>query len=137
RQERLEPAVAPLLGAAPGRVALDDVELAQARIVEGAVGELARQGAAVEDALAPRQLARFARRLPGARRRHHLLDDLAGDRRVLLEELAQALADDALDRPLDLAVAQLGLGLALELRVLHLDRDHRRQAFAHVLAAHR
>jgi hypothetical protein len=31
-------------------------------------------------------------------------------------------------------VAELGLRLALELRVAQLDRDHRRQALAHVLA---
>src|SRR6187200_2897017 len=41
----------------------------------------------------------------------HLVDDLAADRRVLLEVGAQAFADDALDDALDLAVAELGLGL--------------------------
>ena len=35
---------------------------------------------------------------------------------------------------LDLGVAQLGLGLALELRVGQLDADDGRQALAHVVA---
>ena len=37
--------------------------------------------------------------------------------RVLLEELGQALVDGGLDEALDRRVAELGLGLALELRV--------------------
>ena len=74
---------------------------------------------------------------PQSRRRDHLLDDLTGDRRVLLEVLAQTLANDGLDRTLDLAVAELGLGLPLELRVLHLDRDDRDQTLAHILATKR
>ena len=39
-----------------------------------------------------------------------------------------------LDLALDLGVAQLGLGLALELRLGQLDADDGRQALAHVLA---
>ena len=39
--------------------------------------------------------------------------------------------------PCDLAVAQLGLGLALELRVGELDADDGGQALADVVAAHR
>ena len=136
REDRLIAAVATLLGAAACRVALDDVDLAESRIVVRAIGELPGQRTAVEDGLAPRELPRLARRLAGARRRQHLVDDLAGHRRVLLEVLSQALADDALDHALDLAVSELGLGLTLELRVLHLHRDHRGQAFAHVLARH-
>src|SRR2546426_3303116 len=126
-----------LSGKAPARaIPLDDEQLAVTRIVERAVRELARERAAVEDALASGQLAGLARRLPGPRRRDHLLHDLARDRRVLLEILAQPLADDALDDALELAVAELGLGLPLELRILHLDRHHGSEALAHVLAAH-
>ena len=54
--------------------------------------------------------------------------------RVLLEVLRQALGERVLDLALDLGVAQLGLGLALELRIRQLDADDRRQAFAHVVA---
>ena len=42
--------------------------------------------------------------------------------------------DDLLDQALDRRVAELGLGLALELRVGELHRDHRRQPLADVLA---
>ena len=53
---------------------------------------------------------------------------------VLLEELGQALVHGRLDEPLDRRVAELGLGLALELRVADLHGDDRREALAHVLA---
>src|SRR5665647_1152730 len=46
RQDRLEAAVARLLGRAAGRVALDEVDLAERRVFDGAVGELAGQSAA-------------------------------------------------------------------------------------------
>ena len=39
-----------------------------------------------------------------------------------------------LDLALDLGVAELGLGLALELRLGQLDADDRRQPLAHVVA---
>src|SRR5262249_56848029 len=118
RQDGLEAAVAALLGGAPGRIALDDEDLAVLGVVERAVGELPRQRAAVENGLAPRQVARLARRLAGAGGGDHLLDDLARDGRILLEVLAQPLAHHRLDRALDLAVAELRLRLPLELRVL-------------------
>ena len=75
RQDGLEAPVAPLLGRAAGRVALDDVDLAERGIALLAVGELARQRAAVERALAPDELARLARRLARARRVDRLHDD--------------------------------------------------------------
>ena len=55
--------------------------------------------------------------------------------RVLLEELGELLVDHALDEAADLGVAQLGLGLALELRVAQLDAEDGHQALADVLAA--
>ena len=67
RQDRLEAAVAPLLGRAAGRLALDDVDLAERRIALLAVGELAGQRAAVERALAADEIAGLARRLARAR----------------------------------------------------------------------
>ena len=65
REDRLEAAVAALLGGAAGGVALDDVELGQRGIAFGAVGELAGQAAAGEGALAD-GLAGLARGLAGA-----------------------------------------------------------------------
>ena len=63
-----------------------------------------------------------------------LHEDAPGVAGVLLEELAEAAVHDLLHEALDRRVAELGLGLALELRVGELDRDHRGEALAHVLA---
>ena len=57
------------------------------------------------------------------------------DRRVLFEKRAEPIVDDALDDALDFGVAELRLGLALELRLRNLDRDDGRHAFADVVAA--
>ena len=50
RQDRLRGGVARLLGGAAGRVTLDDEQLGRRRVVELAVGELAGQAAALEEA---------------------------------------------------------------------------------------
>jgi hypothetical protein len=92
RHDRLEAAIAPLLRGAPGRIALDDEQLAVLGVVPRTVCQFSRQRPALEDALAARQLARLARRL--ARRSGHLLDDLpppAGSPR----RTPAGLADDA------------------------------------------
>ena len=85
RQDRLEAPIAALLGGPACRLALDDVELAQRRIALLAVGELARQRAAVERAFAADQIARLARRFARPRGIDRLADDPPCDRRVLLE----------------------------------------------------
>ena len=134
RQDRLEAAIAPLLGRPAGRIALDDVELAQRRIALLTVGQLAGQRAAVERALAADEIAGLAGRLARPRRVDRLADDLAGDRRILLEVGAEPVVQDRLDDALDLGVAELGLGLPFELRVRNLDADDRRQPLADVVA---
>ena len=53
---------------------------------------------------------------------------------VLLQPLVQALDHDRLDDRAHLGVAQLGLGLALELRVGQLDRDDGGQTLTDVVA---
>ena len=77
RQDRLEVAVAALLGGATGRVALDDEQLAARRVALLAVGQLAGQGAPLERALADDEVARLARGLARSCRRERLLDDPA------------------------------------------------------------
>ena len=133
RQDRLEAPVAALLGGAAGRFTLDQEQLAAFRILLLAVGQFARQAAGIERALAARQVARLAGRFARARGFDRLADDLAAHRRVLVEELAQLLVDELRHLARDVAV-QLALGLAFELRLRHLDADHRRQAFADVVA---
>ncbi len=133
-QDGLEAAVAALLGRAAGRVALDDVQLAAGGVPLLAVGQLAGQGHAVEGALADHEIARLAGGLAGAGRRQALLDDAATVGGVLVEVLAEAVRDRRLDLALDLGVAELRLGLALELRIGQLHADHGRQALADVIA---
>ena len=135
RQHRLGVAIAGLLGRAAGRVALDDEELGQAGSLTRAVGELARQGRVLERRLAAGQVAGLAGRVAGAGGVDRLADDPAGVAGVLLEELAELAVDGLLDQALDRRVAELGLRLALELRVVELHRDHRGQALADVVAA--
>ena len=131
------PVAAPFGGAA-GRVALDQEQLARILVVGGAVHQLAGQAAAGEDPLAVAdQFAGLARGLAGLGRQLGLGDHLLGGGGVLLEELGELVVDDLGDDPLDLAVAELGLGLPLELRVGHADADDRRQPFLEVLAGDR
>ena len=107
-------------------------DLAGSRLL--AVGELAGQGGDVERRLAPGQLAGLAGGLAGGGGLGDLLDDQPGLGRVLLEPLAEALADQAFDGRAHLGGDQLVLGLGRELRVRHLDRQHAGQALAGVLA---
>ena len=62
-------------------------------------------------------------------------DDALGDVGILLEVGAELVVDDRLDDALDLGVAELRLGLPLELRLRDLDADDGGQAFADVVAA--
>jgi hypothetical protein len=134
RQDGLELPVAALLGGAAGGVTLDDVHLAQGRVLFLAVRQLARQAEAVQHALAARHVARLARGLAGSGG----FDDLAGDdlgiERLFLEVVGQLLRHDFLDGGPGFGRHQLHLGLRGELRIRHLHREHAGQAFAHVIA---
>src|SRR6201999_2360755 len=133
-EHRLRVAVAALLRRAAGGVALDDEDLAQRRVLDRAVGELARQPRVLERALAPREVAGLASGRARLCRRDRLADDRPRVGRVLLEELGELLVDDRRDEALHARVAELRLGLALELRIGQLGRDDRRQTLADVLA---
>jgi len=134
RQDRLDARVARVLGRSPGRVPLDDEELALARFVRRAVHELARQAGAVEGALSTGEVARVARGLTGPLRLQGLGDDLAALLRILLEPVGQLLIGRALHERADRDVAQLALGLTLELRLGESHRHDGGEALADVLA---
>ena len=102
RQHGLELAVAPLLGGAAGRIALDEEDLRLRRIALLTVGELAGQARDVERALAAGELAGLARRLARLRRLHHLADDHPRLLRMLLEPLREQVVDQPLDHRADL-----------------------------------
>ena len=103
-------------------------------VARRAVDQLARQPGPVERRLATGQVARRAGRHPGPRREVGLLDDLVGLAGVLLEPLGQLLVGGPLDERADRHVAELGLCLALELRVAQADGDDGGQSLADVLA---
>ena len=133
-QHRLGRAVPCLLRRAARRIALDDEDLGVARVLDGAVRELPGQGRVLERRLAAGQVARLPSRVAGARGVDRLADDSPRVGGVLLEELAELAIDGLLDEALDRRVAELGLRLALELRLGELHRDDRGEALAHVLA---
>ncbi len=72
--------------------------------------------------------------MPRTRRRQRLLDNATRIAGVLVQVLHQRVRQHRRHLAGDLAVAQLGLGLALELGLLQLHRDHRGQAVADVVA---
>ena len=134
RQHGLELAVAPLLGGAAGRIALDQEDLRLGRIALLTVGELAGQARDVERALAAGELAGLARRLARLRRLHHLADDHPRLLRMLLEPLREQVVDQPLDHRAHLRGDQLVLGLGREFRIGAFDAEHAGQALARVVA---
>src|SRR5262249_33974568 len=85
-QDRLEATVAALFRRTPGTVALDQVQLALARVALGAVGELAGEGRAFQGVLAGDRVARHLGGAAGALREQALLDDLLRVARVFFKE---------------------------------------------------
>ena len=132
-QDGLEAAVASLLGGPAGALSLDQVHFAAVRLALRAVGQLARQSAAVERAFAAREVASFAGRFAGTSGVDGLVDDLLRDGRILVKERAQALVDESLHRAGDVGV-ELALGLAFELRLRKFHADDSDQSFANVVA---
>ena len=118
REDRLGAGVAALDGRAAGRVALDDEQLALVAVAARAVLQLVGHAGAVERRLAAGGVAGLAWPRPGpAGRRCAFLTILLASVRVLLEPVAELLVGGPLHQRLDLGVAELGLGLALELRL--------------------
>ncbi len=133
----LEGAVARLLGAAAGRVALDQEQLGLGGIALLAIGELAGKRGEVERALAAGELAGFSRGLARGRRLDDLLNDVARLARILLEPARQRVGHDALDHGAHFRGHELVLGLAREFGIGHLDRKHASEPLAGVVAGQR
>ena len=85
-------------------------------------------------ALAPGQVPGLASRLPGLGGADALVDDAAGFAGSSLQPFRQLAVERLLDVGPDLGVAQLGLGLTLELGLLDPDREDGGQALTDVLA---
>ena len=135
RQDGLEPRIASLRGGAAGGVALDDVDFGQRRVGVVAVAELVRHLSGLETGLAPDGLARLARGLACAAGRHGLVENGLADSGIFLEEHRQLLRHDRVHERPHRRIAELGLRLALKLRIRQLDGDDGGQSLADVIAA--
>ena len=113
---------------------LDDEDFTLGGVALGAVGQLSGQRRGLQRRLAAGQVAGLAGGLPGAGGGEALVQHGTGRRGVLLQVGGQLLADHGIHQRADLAVAQLGLGLALELGLHQLDGHDGGQALAHVVA---
>src|SRR5579862_5326441 len=133
REDRLGSRVPRVLRRATRRVALHDEELALPAVARRTVDELPRQPRAVEPGLAPRQVTRLLGGDAGPLGEERLLHDLVRLGRVLLEPLGELLVGGALDERPDRDVAELRLGLSLELGVLQSYRHDGGEPLADVL----
>ena len=136
RQDRLEGAVASLLGGTACRVSLDDVEFTDVGILAGAVRQLAGEGEALQRSFALDQFACLAGRFAGVGGHNRLHHDVLRHLRILLHEGPETLVDHRIDNSLHFIVAEFRFGLSFELRIGNLHADDGGEAFAGVLAGH-
>ena len=130
-------AVASLFGASARRVAFDQKDLGFFRVALLTIGELAGQVGNIERALASRQLACLARRLPCARRLEDLVENDLPLARMLFEPSFQRATYEALDGGARLRRDELVLRLTGELRIRHAQGENGGQPFACILACRR
>ena len=133
-QNGLRVRVAPLLGRTACGVTFHDEQFGIRRVLALAVGQLAGQRVVRKGALAADKLLGTAGRIAGAGGVHGLVDDQAGVFGVLLKIGVELAVHHAAHDARDLAVAELGLGLAFELRLGELHAEHGGQPFADVVA---
>ena len=132
RQDGLDVGVPAHLGRAACRIALHDEQFGLAGVLLVAVGQFAGHAVGFQRALAAYQVPGLLGGGAGAGRLGGLLQNGLGGGGVFLKELAQGLVDEVAHQALDEGVAQLGLGLALELGFLQFDADDRDDALARV-----
>ena len=129
--------IAPLLGRAARRIALDEKQFRFRRITFLAVGKFAGQAGDIESALAPRELSCLACRLARRCRLDHLRNDDARFVRVFLEPLVQPLSEKALDGGAHLGRHELVFGLRGKFGIRHFYRQHAGQTLAHIITGQR
>ncbi|MBA7621943.1 hypothetical protein ES703_29313 [subsurface metagenome] len=131
-QHGLEFAVASLLGAAAGRVALDDEKFGAVLGAVGAVGELTGQAQLLHRGLARDfLLGAAAQPLLGAFGDE--VEQLVGLQRVAGQPVIEGVLDGLLDDALGLGGGKAVLGLALEFRLAHEHAEHAGGAHHHVI----
>ena len=132
RQDGLETGVTALgCGAACG-VTLDDVDFCQFGVILIAVAELIGHGRAAQSGFAANGLSRLTGGLTGTVGGEGLVQNHAANLRILLQEGIQLFGNNVVDQRADLAVAQLGLGLALKLSLGQLYGNHTGQTLSAV-----
>ena len=134
RHDGLEIAVAARFGRAACRVTLDEEDFGDRTVAARTVGQLAGESRPRKHGLALHHFAGVACRVARRGGQDDLLHDGLGILGVLLQIVAQRRGHRLIDGGRNLVVAQLGLGLALELRLLHLHRNHGREPLAEVVA---
>ncbi len=134
RQDRLEVAVASLLGGAACRVTLHDVELGLRRVAFGAIRQFARQCQRLERRLADDKVACLFRCVTRTSGGETLGDNRLCCLRIFLQECAKRLTHHLRDVGLRLRVHQLDLGLRFKLWVWVFDRNDRGQPFTCIIA---
>ena len=107
------------------------------RVGRAAVGQLARQADRVERALAADQLAGLRAAMRARAAEIALVTIVLASAGLRSNQSVEPFVAGPLHERLGLGVAELGLGLALELRLAELDRDDRGQALADVVAGER
>lgn len=122
-EDSLEMAVTALLGGATGGVSLDEEYLTVLRVFVRAVSELSGESATCHGVLALYALTCLTCRDTGSGSKDDLVADEFCLLGVLLQIVAECLTDSLLDGTSHLAVAELRLGLSLELWLSDLDAD--------------
>ena len=126
--------IPPLNGGTAGGITLDDVQFGAFHVAPNAIGQLFGHAGGGQAALFPGQLPGFLRRFPHPGGVDGFLQNRLGHRGIFLEIGRELIVEQGIDQGADGGVAQLCLGLSLELGVLQLDADNRRQPFPHVVA---
>ena len=129
RQDGLDVPVAALLGRTACGVSLHKKDLALLRILLRTVGELPGHSGSGHDGLALHHLPGLSGGLSCGSGEDDLVDDVLGLLRMLLEVDLERICSSLGHGGVDLLVSELRLCLSLELRLGHLDRDHRRKSF--------
>ena len=137
RQDGLVRPVPGLLGGTARRFSLDYVELAFGRVPFLAVGQLSGKGAGFEGAFSPGELLCLSRGVSRPRGVYGLFHYAPCDLGVFLEKRPELLVQQGFHRAPHRGVAELGLGLALELRIGNLHAHHRHEPLPHVLSGER
>ena len=133
-QNRLEPGVSALNGRAGSGVALHDVDFAQLRIALIAVLKLVRHLTGFQTGFPADGFSGLPGGFSGPVCHHGLVQHRLGDLGVLLKEGGQLVVHHLVNQGADIGVAQLGLGLTLELGVRQLHGDDGGDALPAVVA---